>query len=128
VPSSPPPAPDVTPPKPVETPKVVASALAPAASSSSVELPGDHSIPAIASGTLVAFAAVTFAMRGNVDEREVAKPRSTSIPAPASSSGCGAIDLSIPCHAVAQLAYEKSDKFMPYDKFQENMKRMLLQK
>lgn len=63
-PSSPLPAPDVAPPNP----KVVASMLVPAASSSCVELPGDHPIPVIASGALVAFAAVTFAMRGNVDE------------------------------------------------------------
>ena len=50
-------------------------------------------------------------MRGNVDEREAAQSS-----APAASSG--GVDLSIPYHAAAQLAYEKSDKKMPYAEFQ----------
>lgn len=112
------------PPEPVASPPpktAVAPAPAPsAAASTSIELPGDLPIPIIAGGALAAFAAATFAMRGDVDEREAAQSgggSSTSASAPATSSG--GVDLSIPYDAAAKLAYEKSDKSMSYDKFQE---------
>lgn len=123
--TSPPPEPVAPPPpKPVEVPKAVVPAPAPAAASStSVELPSDLPIPIIAGGALAAFAAATFAMRGGVDEREAAQSGGgSSSPAPAPSGGSSSPasgDLSIPYDAAAKLAYEKSDKSMPYDKFKE---------
>jgi hypothetical protein len=127
--TSPPPEPVAPPPppKPVEVPKAVVPAPAPAAASStSVELPSDLPIPIIAGGALAAFAAATFAMRGGVDEREASQSGGgSSSPAPAPSGGSSSPapapsdDLSIPYDAAAKLAYEKSDKSMPYDKFKE---------
>ena len=141
-PESPAPPPVVAAPKPVPPPPQ-AVAPSPPPPSSSVELPSvDLPIPIIAGGALAAFAAATFAMRGNVDEREAAQSGSSASTldeavadviakteeelapeetegesAPEETEEESAPDLSIPYDAAAQLAYEKSDKKMTYDKF-----------
>lgn len=96
----------------------------------SIALPAmdDLPLPAIGVGVLAAFAAVTFAMRGSVDEREMSSSSSSSSPpmdatamqppAPEAAAVVAA-DLSIPYDAAARLAYEQTNKSMNYETFRK---------